>query len=288
MLSIVIPTYNEEESLPFLLRSLQGQTYKDFEVIVADASSADKTREIAAEFGARVVQGGKVARGRNAGAEAAKGENILFLDADVILPDPWFLQSTVAEFERSAFGTATCKLDPLSDRVDDKVFHEAFNFFMHVTQDTVPHAPGFCIFARKSVHDKIAGFDETIKLAEDHDYVNRAGKVAKFGLLKSARIPVSVRRFDRDGRLNIAVKYLLCEVYMRTKGKVTTDVFKYSFGHKKGAGKALHSRKAKAMLAAQGISHEVPVREDAMAGAAVASVAAGAGGATEGAGRVEA
>jgi glycosyltransferase involved in cell wall biosynthesis len=232
MLSIVIPTYNEEEYLPFLLRSIQGQTYTDYEVIVADSPrTTDKTREIAAAFGARVVDGGMVADGRNNGAAAAKGENLLFLDADVVLPDPWFLQMTVAEFEKRTFGAATCKVHPLSEKKIDKVMHEAFNFFMHVTQETVPHAPGFCIFARKSTHDKIGGFDPTIKLAEDHDYVNRIGKVSKFGLLKTYKIPVSVRRFDRDGRLNIAVKYLLCELHMRTRGKVKSDIFNYSFGH---------------------------------------------------------
>src|SRR5687767_6578001 len=104
MLSIIIPTYNEEEYLPFLLRSIQAQSYKDYEVIIADASSTDKTRAIAAEFGARVVQGGLPGAGRNRGAEAAKGENLLFLDADVILPDPWFLQMTVGEFEKRKLG----------------------------------------------------------------------------------------------------------------------------------------------------------------------------------------
>ncbi len=233
MLSIVIPTFNEEEYLPFLLRSIQGQTYKDYEIIVADANSSDKTREIAAEFGARVVEGGKVGVGRNAGAAAAKGENLLFLDADVVLPDPWFLQMTIAEFEKRGVGAATCKVHPLSDKKIDKVFHEVFNYFMHVTQETIPHAPGFCIFSKKFVHEKIGGFDPAITLAEDHDYVNRAGKVAKFGVLKTYKIPVSVRRFDRDGRLNIMIKYLLCELHLRTRGKVTTDIFKYTFGHEK-------------------------------------------------------
>lgn len=239
MLSIVIPTYNEEEALPFLLRSLQGQTYKDFEVIIADRPGKDRTREIAAEFGARVVEGGLIGFGRNQGAKAAKGDSILFLDADVLLPDPWFLQMTVAEFERRGYGAATCKLHPLSDKVVDKVFHEAFNYFMQVTKEIgLPHAPGFCIFVRRDVHEAIGGFDEEIKLAEDHDYVVRAGKVSKFGLLKTYRIPVSVRRFDRDGRLNIAIKYLLCELHLRTLGNVKSDIFKYGFGHGKHAEKA--------------------------------------------------
>jgi len=235
MLSIVIPTYNEEKFLPFLLRSIHAQTYTDYEVIVADAFSTDRTRAIAEEHGARVVDGGMPGPGRNKGAAAAKGEFILFLDADVVLPDPWFLQMTVAEFAKRNLGASTCKVAPISSKVVDHVFHQAFNYFMWVTQATTPHAPGFCIFARKDVHDQIGGFDETVKFAEDHDYVNRAGKVAKFGLLKTYKIPVSVRRFDRDGRLNIAMKYLMGELHLRTLGAVKSDVFNYTFGHEEKA-----------------------------------------------------
>lgn len=237
-LSIVIPTYNEEKYLPFLLRSIQAQSFKDYEVIVADNKSTDSTPQIAEQFGAKVTAGGNPAGGRNRGAEAATGEIILFLDADVILPDPWFLQATTAEFQKRKLGAATCKVDPLSAKKIDKLFHEVFNYFMWVTAETTPHAPGFCIFVRADVHRKIGGFDEEIKLAEDHDYVVRAGKVAKFALLKTYKIPVSVRRFDRDGRFNIAMKYVLCELYMRTKGNVKTDIFNYTWGHDKKRKKA--------------------------------------------------
>lgn len=231
MLSIIIPTYNEENYIELLLRSIETQSYKEYEIIVADAHSKDRTREIAAAHGARVVGGGMPAVGRNRGADVAKGEILLFLDADVVLPDPWFLQGTIAEFEKRKLGVATCEADPMSKKKIDKVFHEIFNYFMRVTASTLPHAPGFCIFARKSVHQKLSGFDEQIKLAEDHDYAHRAAKIAKFGVLKSYRIPVSVRRMDRDGRMNIMVKFLLCELYMQLHGAPKTDLFKYTFGH---------------------------------------------------------
>lgn len=231
MLSIIIPTLNEADYLPYLLRSIQAQAFTDYEVIVADNDSTDGTCELAEEYGARVVKGGKVAEGRNLGAEAARGDILLFFDADVVLPDPWFLQMTIAEFEKRKLDVGTCKIHPISDKKIDKVFHELFNYFMWVTRATKPHAPGFCIFIRRDLHKRIEGFDEEIKLAEDHDYAGRAGKIGKFGLLKSYKIPVSVRRFDKDGRLNIAIKYMLCEFHMRTLGMVRSDIFKYNFGH---------------------------------------------------------
>jgi len=93
MLSIIIPTLNEEKFLPHLLISLKEQTFKDFEIIVADNNSTDATRSIALKSGAKMVEGGLPARGRNNGAKVARGEWLLFLDADVILPPGFFRKS---------------------------------------------------------------------------------------------------------------------------------------------------------------------------------------------------
>ena len=56
IISIIIPTYNEEEYLPVLLDSIKKQSYTDYEIIVADANSTDRTREIAEEYGCVGVQ----------------------------------------------------------------------------------------------------------------------------------------------------------------------------------------------------------------------------------------
>ena len=86
-ISVVIPALNEEKFLPVLLESLKNQTFKDYEVIVADAGSKDKTLEIAHSYGARVVPGGMPGPGRNRGAEVATGEFLFFFDSDVLLPN---------------------------------------------------------------------------------------------------------------------------------------------------------------------------------------------------------
>ena len=232
-LSIIIPTFNEEENLPWLLESIKIQTGVAYEIIVADNSSRDNTRKIARSFGARVVSGGLPSAARNRGALSAKGDLILFLDADVILPASDFLAQTIEEFEEKKMDIATCRVIPISEKIIDKLFHRAYNAYLKTVRPIIARAPGFCIFVRKSVHKKINGFDETVVLAEDHDYARRASKISKFGILKSYPIIVSVRRFDRDGRLRIAVKYLLCEAYMMVKGPVRSDIFKYRFGHEK-------------------------------------------------------
>src|SRR5690348_11138372 len=96
--SIIIPALNEEKFLPNLLTSLASQTKKDFEVIVVDGSSKDKTVSRARSFhktvpGLRVVIS-KIASlplQRNIGAKAAKGEWLIFVDADSILL-PYFIE----------------------------------------------------------------------------------------------------------------------------------------------------------------------------------------------------
>jgi len=90
MISIVIPTFNEEKYLPNLLHCLDRQTFQDFAFVVADADSQDATREIATHHGCRVMRGETIALGRNAGARQARGEYLLFLDADVTVK-PSFL-----------------------------------------------------------------------------------------------------------------------------------------------------------------------------------------------------
>ncbi len=229
MLSIIIPTLNEEDYLPHLLNSLSNQTFQDFEIIVADVNSQDKTRKIALNGGCRVVKGGLPGHGRNNGAKIAQGEWYLFLDADVILP-PSFLEIAMTEIQDQNFSVASCFVKPLSNKISDKLLHGVVNLYFKITEKIYPHGAGFCIFIKKELHQSINGFDEKLKLAEDHDYVLRASKLGDFGLLKNVRIPVSVRRLDKDGRFNIAVKYFVAEGYRLFLGPIDSNIFNYKFG----------------------------------------------------------
>lgn len=227
--SIIIPTYNEEAYLPDLLQSIKRQTKKPAEVIVADANSLDRTREVARRFGCIVVNGGKPAKGRNNGAKKAKSELLLFLDSDVILPKD-FLEKTVAELYERKLDIASCYFTPLSSSWVDHYLHQTANYYMKLTSGFYPHAPGFCIYSKKWVHHKINGFNEKLVLAEDHDYVRRAEKVAKLRYLKSRKIPVSVRRTSEDGRLSLVLKYIAVEIYRAFFGEITWYYFNYAFG----------------------------------------------------------
>ncbi|MDD4995117.1 MAG: glycosyltransferase [Patescibacteria group bacterium] len=229
MISIIIPTFNEERLLPKLLDSIKRQTYRDYEVIVADAASRDRTHEIAEAWGARVVEGGTPAAGRNAGARAARGQYLLFLDADVILPVN-FLRTALSEFNTNYFEIATPTLFPISDLNIDKIIFFFANLIIESTQDFYSFAPGAGILVTRRLHERIRGFNETLKMSEDHDYVERAREFAKYGVLKNAYLFLSVRRLDHEGRLNLLRKYFLLDVYRFINKKVDKQMVQYEFG----------------------------------------------------------
>ena len=89
MLSIIIPTLNEEHYLPLLLESIKRQDFDShgYEIIIADADSRDKTLKIAQNYNCKVIDGGLPAKGKNKGAKVARGDLLLFLDADTVLPE---------------------------------------------------------------------------------------------------------------------------------------------------------------------------------------------------------
>ncbi len=108
MLSIILPTYNEEKYLPNLLKSIKKQSYKDYEIIIAD-SSKDKTKLIAKKFKCKVVNGGYPPIARNNGAKISK-HDLLFLDADVIFKNQNFLKKFLKKIKQNNLDIATCKV----------------------------------------------------------------------------------------------------------------------------------------------------------------------------------
>lgn len=231
-LSIVIPAKNEEKILPKLLASIRAQTFRDYEVIVADAHSTDGTVKLAKEFGARIVEGGMPGPGRNRGALKAKGEIVLFLDADAELTSVKFLKDCLTEMDRRRLDVATCVVKPLSDNRVDHALHGIYNIYTALFEQLNPHAVGSCMFARRSLHQYLNGFDEEVVFAEDHDYAQRAKKEGfRLGILRAHPIAVSVRRLEKDGRLNIFLRYLYTEMRIIAKRPIKgTLPFTYEMG----------------------------------------------------------
>lgn len=228
--SVIIPTYNEEEYLPKLLDCLKSQTMaeEDYEVIVSDADSSDRTPEIAREYGARVVAGGMPAEGRNAGAEAASGDYYFFFDADVKF-NRSFLENAYNEMQERFVDVATCETRPLSNVPLDRMMHNFANLYVKMNQYTNPMAPGYCIMIHSRLFHRIGGFDTDVQHAEDFDLIRRAAKLRPFRVLDSVSINVSVRRYRKEGRLAFIGHSLAVSWHRTFKGEIKEDI-DYEFG----------------------------------------------------------
>jgi glycosyltransferase involved in cell wall biosynthesis len=227
--SVIIPALNEAERLAVLLGALGEQSVCAHEVIVADAGSTDGTRAIAAAAGGIVVDGGMPGVGRNAGAAVATGDLLVFLDADV-RPDADFLECVTDEFERRACAVATCLIEPLEPSALNTFLAESANLYLQVMRPISPHAPGSCVLCLRSVHEAIGGFDESLKLAEDHDYVQRAAEHGDFSVLTSVMMPTSMRRVETEGLFALSLKYLWSEMHAITGRPIRDLPFEYEFG----------------------------------------------------------
>ncbi|MDR1373461.1 MAG: glycosyltransferase [Treponema sp.] len=227
--SIIIPTLNEAGMLPNLLDSIKAQDFDDYEVIVADAHSKDRTREIAQSYGCRVVNGGLPAAGRNAGAAAARGDLLFFLDADVMLP-LGFIRNVYDEMEDRYIDLATCEIRPLSDYRLDRVIHRLINLMVILNLWFDPKAFGFCIFVTRRLFRRVGGFDETIYVAEDNDFVKRGSVYRPLRFLSSACIMVSIRRFEKEGRFAYMKKGIKLNLHRALWGEIRDKaVVKYEF-----------------------------------------------------------
>jgi glycosyltransferase involved in cell wall biosynthesis len=217
IVSIIIPALNEEKYIKNILDDILNNIYENWEVIVVDNGSSDNTILKAKECAKNnkkinVIsinrKGPPIAR--NYGAAGAKGEYLLFFDADVRI-NKTFIRDAISELEMRNLDVGGIYIAPDSARISDKVmWFIVNNFILKVFQYFFPVNPG-CggILTKKAIHEKIKGFNEGIVIYDDHDYVRRSGRAGKFRMLKKVKAVASMRRFDKEGRFTVWLKWLI-------------------------------------------------------------------------------
>lgn len=226
MISIIIITKNEEKLLPKLLDSIKKQKNIRHEIIVSDAKSSDNTRKIAKKYKCKIVNGGMPSVGRNNGAKKSKYDLLLFLDADVILPND-FLKELLFEMNRRELDCGTVFYKPATKDKSIKAMYFLYNWYAYLMQYILPHSGGLCIFVKKSVFSKLKGFNEKMLMNEDHDFVTRASKIGKFRVLKDFCVDCDIRRIKIEGKSIFLKKYIKGGIYRIIFGDRLKPAFDY-------------------------------------------------------------
>jgi glycosyltransferase involved in cell wall biosynthesis len=175
LVSVVITTKNEEKNIENCLQSIRSQTFKNIELIVVDNFSEDKTAELAEKYNAKVYfKGNERSAQRNYGAKVARGEYVLYLDADMIL-SPNLIEECVEKCEPD-------REDALY--VPERIVGEGFwikardferSFYTGTVIDAVR-------FIRRDLFLQLEGFDETLIGPEDWDFDRRLRKIGRTGV----------------------------------------------------------------------------------------------------------
>ena len=235
--SVIIPTLNEEDYLPKILSDLVKQKQKNFEVIVVDASSEDKTKQKALKFSKYfplafyAAKKSNVSFQRNFGAQKANGEFLLFLDADCRV-NTMFTRNLYLDILKKKELLFIPILVSEDQSRKNRVLFKLINAVIDLSQSlTKPLSAGGSIFIDKKFFFDLNGFKENLYISEDHNLIQRARKLGvKARVLKDVKVVFSLRRMKKEGQAIVLYKYLLALIYMLANGKITNNLFMYEMG----------------------------------------------------------
>ena len=225
--SIVIPALNEEKYIHYLLKDLVAQTFTNFETIVVDASSTDKTVAKAKLFTKTLhphIQSNtarNVSTQRNLGAAMARGQWIIFMDADNRIPKH-FLQGIRYQLDKHPkTDVFSCWIDPDAYSTADKPLIQLANIGVELATKVKPQSPGALIGAQRKVLKKVK-FDESLTLSEDHEFLSDVVKKGfSFTIFRDPQYVYSLRRLKHEGRLKMLRVFAQAQMMYLTGQKIT-------------------------------------------------------------------
>lgn len=217
--SIVIPTLNEEKYLPACLESFSNQTFKDFEIIVSDGGSKDKTVEISKKFGARVIveAGSTVTSARQKGIEKTIGEIIVGADADTKYPAD-HLEKIAAWLNKdkqiiAVGGGGVFEPQPWWMHWGWRIMYDFLAILYKYTKVAF-YIPAFNLSFRKEVFDKIGGYNTNLDFGGDElDILYKLKKTGKVVFDEQLVTYPSSRR-GTVGFLRLVFKHWLIDYYL--------------------------------------------------------------------------
>jgi glycosyltransferase involved in cell wall biosynthesis len=203
LLSIIIPTYNEEKLIGKTLSQFTDalRTKYDIQLIVSDGGSTDRTLEIVGGFPCEVVLHSEsrkqtIAEGRNAGARVAHGDILFFLNADTVIDDhdvDGFLSTALAVLKDRRVVAVTCSVYIYPEEAIriDRIVHTLYNwYFYSLNLIGMGMGRGECQIIKRDAFWKVGGNRDRIAAGEDFDLFTRLIRIGRISFLQIGRAHV--------------------------------------------------------------------------------------------------
>jgi len=212
MISVVIPTYNEEENIAQCLVSLRHQTVprSEYEIIVVDGGSKDQTREIAQKYADRVFiqTSRKVGGARNDGIMAARGDVVATTDADCIIPPKW-IETIKKGFEDKETVQLYGPVYPIEESINNSISLLCANTFSRLGYYTriFYYTLGCNTAFRKDAFIR-AGMYLCIDAGDDLEIALRMKKSGEVKFDNAMKVGFSMRRYQQYGSLRSLYEWM--------------------------------------------------------------------------------
>ena len=243
-ISIIIPALNEEKFLPQLLESLTKQSDKNFEVIIVDGRSKDKTVEAAKTFAKilpkltiTVADHANLPYQRNLGAKKAKGTWFMFLDADnIVMPYAVERMNAFIVEQKPSFFTSWIRPD--SNLINDALLALFGNLLLEGSILVKrPFSPGPFTAVSREVFERVGGYTEGLKWGEDVDFSNKVQKAGyTFSIVREVLYIWSMRRLRHEGKMKFIQQAAKAAFHVLLTNKALTSGYEmggHLYGKKK-------------------------------------------------------
>ena len=199
-LTIVIPCKNESKTIDTTLTLLNFQDdIKGLNVIIADSSDDGTTYQLESrtndKFDLKIIEGGLPAKARNNGARYVKTPYVLFLDSDMFLLDPTIITTVTRMMLLGGIDLLTTKIRTTNGKYN-YVFR-TFDFIQKISKFISPFCLGGFMLFKTNTFNKLGGFDEEAKVAEDY-LLSKQIKPKRFKIINTT-VFTPPRRFDNKG-----------------------------------------------------------------------------------------
>lgn len=219
-ISVVIPVFQEEKILEKhlnLFNKMLRNKY-NFELIVSDGGSSDKTVEIAEKYADKIAvhtdsRRQTIAEGRNRGAELSEGSVLVFINADTIPADiDKFFQTIIKWSNLKKYSAMACYVSGFPEEIifKDKMFYTLHNFYVKcLNLIGIGMGRGECQVVRKEDFFQVGGYKDYIVAGEDFDLYRRINKSGKIKFERDLMVYESPRRFRKYGYIRTIFFWIL-------------------------------------------------------------------------------